>query len=56
MNTYKRHRLPPHTPDILSHAVGRYYRFNLSDRHIEGELAARGIAVNCQAMVWRIEN
>jgi|GEM_PF-3276408 putative transposase len=37
MNTYKRHRFPP---DIISHAVWLYYRFNLSYRDIEDLLKA----------------
>jgi hypothetical protein len=32
MNTYKRYWFPP---DIISYAVWRYYRFNLSHRDIE---------------------
>ena len=40
MNTYKRHRFPP---DIISHAVWLYYRFNLSHRDIEDLLAERWI-------------
>ena len=29
MNIYKRHRVPP---DVISHAVWLYHRFNLSHR------------------------
>jgi transposase-like protein len=43
MNTYKRHRFPP---DIISHAVWLYYRFNLSYRDIEDLLAERGIELS----------
>jgi putative transposase len=41
MNTYKRHRFPPHI--ISDAAVWLYYRFNLSHRDIEDLLAERGI-------------
>jgi putative transposase len=50
MNTYKRHRFPP---DIISHAVWLYYRFNLSHRDIEDLLAERGINVSREAIrLW----
>ena len=50
MNTYKRHRFPP---DIISYAVGLYYRFNLSQRDIEDLLAERGIIVSREAIrLW----
>ena len=53
MNTYKRHRFPP---DIISHAVWLYYRFNLSHRDIEDLLAERGITVSREAIrLWCIK-
>ena len=53
MNTYKRHRFPP---DIISHAVWLYYRFNLSCRDIEDLLAERGINVSREAIrLWCIK-
>jgi putative transposase len=53
MNTYKRHRFPP---DIISHAVWLYYRFNLSHRDIEDLLAERGIAVSRESIrLWCIK-
>ena len=53
MNTYKRHRFPP---DIISYAVWRYYRFNLSHRDIEDLLAERGIIVSREAIrLWCIK-
>jgi putative transposase len=53
MNTYKRHRFPP---DIISHAVWLYYRFNLSYRDIEDLLAERGIIVSREAIrLWCIK-
>jgi putative transposase len=53
MNTYKRHRLPP---DIISYAVWRYFRFNLSHRDIEDLLAERGITVSREAIrLWCIK-
>jgi transposase-like protein len=53
MNTYKRHRFPP---DIISHTVWLYYRFNLSHRDIEDLLAERGITVSREAIrLWCIK-
>ena len=53
MNTYKRHRFPP---DIISHAVWLYYRFNLSHRDIEDLLAERGVTVSREAIrLWCIK-
>jgi putative transposase len=53
MNTYKRHRFPP---DIISHAVWLYYRFNLSYRDIEDLLAERGITVSYETIrLWCIK-
>ena len=53
MNTYKRHRFPP---DIISHAVWLYYRFNLSHRDIEDLLAERGIIVTRESVrLWCIK-
>ena len=50
MNIYKRHRFPP---DIISHTVWLYYRFNLSHRDIEDLLAERGIIVSHEAIrLW----
>ena len=50
MNIYKRHRFPP---DIISHAVWLYYRFNLSHRDIEDLLAERGIIVTRESIrLW----
>ncbi len=54
MNTYKRHRFPP---DIISHAVWLYYRFNLSYRDIEDLLAERGITISREAIrLWRTKS
>ncbi len=53
MNTYKRHRFPP---DIISHAVWLYYRFNLSHRDIEDLLSERGITVSYESIrLWCIK-
>ena len=53
MNTYKRHRFPP---DIISHAVWLYFRFNLSHRDVEDLLAERGITVSREAIrLWCIK-
>ena len=53
MNTYKRHRFPS---DIISYAVWLYYRFNLSYRDIEDQLAQRGITVSREAIrLWCIK-
>ena len=53
MNTYKRHRFPP---DIISHAVWLYFRFNLSHRDIEDLLAERGVNVSREAIrLWCIK-
>ena len=58
MDTYKRHRFPP---DIISHAVWLYYRFNLSHRRcagpfIEDLLAERGIIVTRESIrLWCIK-
>ena len=40
---YVGHRFPP---EIISHAVGLYFRFPLSLRMVEDILAARGIIVS----------
>jgi putative transposase len=40
---YARHRFPP---EVISHAVGLYFRFPLSLRMVEEMLAARGILVS----------
>ena len=53
MNTYKRHRFPP---DIISYAVGLYYRLNLSHRDIEDFLAGRGITATKESIrLWCIK-
>ena len=53
MNTYKRHRFPP---DIISHDVWLYYRFNLSHRDVEDLLAECGITVSREAIrLWCIK-
>jgi putative transposase len=53
MNNYKRHRFPP---DIISHAVWLYYRFNLSCRDVEDLLAERGINVSYETIrLWCIK-
>jgi len=40
--SYKRHRFPP---DIIGHAVRRYFRFALRYRDVEELLAERGVIV-----------
>jgi putative transposase len=53
MSAYKRHRFPP---DIISHAVWLYYRFNLSHWDIEDLLAERGITVSRESIrLWCIK-
>ena len=53
MNTYKRHRFPP---EIISHAVWLYFRFNLSHRDVEDLLAERGIIVSYESVrYWCIK-
>jgi putative transposase len=53
LNTYKRHRFPP---DIISHAVWLYYRFNLSHRDVEDLLAERGTMVSRESIhFWCIK-
>jgi putative transposase len=42
MNTYKRRRFPA---EIISYAGWLYYRFNLSYRDIEDQLAESGVTV-----------
>ena len=50
MNTCKRHRF---LPDIISHAVWFYYRFNLIHRDIVGLLAERSITVSRESIrLW----
>ena len=47
---YRRHRFPP---EIISHAVWLYFRFNLSHRDVEELLAERGIQVSYEAIrLW----
>ena len=53
MNTYKRHRFPP---EIISHAVWLYYKFNLSHRDVEDLLAERGVIVSYESIgYWCIK-
>jgi len=48
--TYKRHRFPP---EIIGHAVWRYFRFALSYRDVEELLAERGVIVTYEtARQW----
>ena len=47
---YRGHRFPP---EIISHAVWRYYRFTLSFRDVEDLLAERGVTVSYEAIrLW----
>ncbi len=47
---YRGYRFPA---EIISHAVGRYYRFALSHRDVEEVLAARGVQVSYEAIrLW----
>ena len=53
MRTYKRHRFSSY---IISYAVWRYYRFNLSHCDIEDLLAERGITVTRESIrLWCIK-
>jgi putative transposase len=53
MKIYKRHRFPP---EVISHAVWLYHRFNLSHRDIEDLLAERGITVSHKSIrLWCIK-
>jgi transposase-like protein len=53
MNIYRRHRF---RPDIISHAVWLYHRFNLSCRDVEDLLAERGISVSYETIrLWCIK-
>ena len=45
--SYAGHRFPP---EIISHAVWRYYRFCLSFRDVEDLLAQRGIEVSYESI------
>ena len=45
--SYRRHRFPP---DVICHAVWRYFRFSLRLRDVEALLAARGIEVSYEAI------
>ena len=50
LKLYKRHRFPP---EIISHAVWLYYRFNLSHRDVEDLMAERGIDVTYESIrLW----
>ena len=46
-NLYKHHRFPG---EIISHAVGLYFRFPLSHRDVEELLCVRGIIVSYEAI------
>ena len=46
---YARHRFPP---EIIAHAVWRYFRFALRYRDVEELLAERGVLVTYQT-VWQ---
>jgi putative transposase len=45
--TYKRHRFPP---EIIDHAVWRYFRFALSYRDVEELLAERGVLLTYETV------
>ncbi len=45
--SYKRHRFPP---EIIAHAVWRYYRFALSYRDVEELLAERGVILTYETV------
>jgi len=45
--SYKRHRFPP---EIIAHAVWRYFRFALSYRDVEELLAERGVIVTYETV------
>ncbi len=45
--SYKRHRFPP---EIIAHAVWRYFRFALSYRDVEELLAERGVIFTYEAV------
>ena len=45
--SYKRHRFPP---EIITHAVWLYVRFNLSLRDVEEMLLERGIDVSYETI------
>ncbi len=50
---YIRHRFPP---EIISHAVWRYYRFSVSFREVEDLLAERGVNVTYETIrQWTIK-
>lgn len=50
LKLYKRHRFPP---EIISHAVWLYFRFNLSHRDVEDLMAERGIDVTYESIrLW----
>jgi len=50
--SYKRHRFPP---EIISHAVWLYFRFNLSRREVEEMLLKRGVDVSYETIRRWIE-
>ncbi|MGO7345614.1 IS6 family transposase, partial [Rhizobium johnstonii] len=45
--SFKRHRFPP---QIITHAVWLYLRFNLSQREVEEMLLERGIDVSYETV------
>lgn len=45
--SYKRHRFPP---EIITHAVWLYVRFNLSLREVEEMLLNRGVDVSYETI------
>ncbi len=45
--SYKRHRFPP---EIIGHAVWRYFRFALSYRDVEELLAERGVIMTYETV------
>ena len=50
---YVRHRFQP---EIISHAVWLYYRFTLSFREVEDQLADRGVTVSYETIrQWTIK-
>ena len=45
--SYKRHQFPP---EIIAHAVWRYFRFALRYRDVEELLAERGVILTCETV------
>ena len=53
MTLYKRHHYPP---QIISHAVWKYFRFSLSFRDVQELLAQRGISVTYEPIrFWTLK-